>query len=92
MFSNQTTNRTHFKQWGFYSEQSYGDKRYKITFPIQFPTMCFLPLSIDLGNGDNSYASGDGGNKIDDFNQRDFSYYTGFDGNRLGALYIAIGK
>ena len=47
---------------------------------------------MDRGNGDNSYNGGDGGNAIQNFTNTKFVYYTGFDSNRLGVLFIAIGK
>lgn len=54
--------------------------------------MPFIVIAMDKGKNDNSYSGGNGGNCIKSYTATNLTYYSGFDANREGVLWFAIGN
>ena len=79
-------------QWGYFNQNSFSDKTYTVSFPIVFTNTLYIVTAIDKGKGDSSYSGGNGGNCIQSYTTTNFTYFSGFDANREGVLWFAIGK
>ncbi|WP_270509138.1 hypothetical protein [Megamonas funiformis] len=83
---------SHNRQWGYFNQNSFSDKTYTVSFPIVFTNTLYIVTAIDKGKGDSSYSGGNGGNCIQSYTTTNFTYFSGFDANREGVLWFAIGK